>query len=223
VSWNAYPEYAEGSGTRFARLPAHWKVKRLKYLASINDEALGEGTHPGFELAYVDIGSVDAVAGITGVQQLVFEDAPSRARRIARDGDTIVSTVRTYLRAIAPIVAPPPNLVVSTGFAVIRPRALRADYLSYALRETGFVEIVVARSVGVSYPAVNASELGDIELPLPPEPEQRAIAAFLDAKLARIDAVSAVLGARVGVLLEYRAALITAAVTGQIDVRSAAP
>lgn len=51
-----------------------------------------------------------------------FEDAPSRARRRVRHGDVIISTVRTYLQAIAQIENPPENLIVSTGFAVVRPR-----------------------------------------------------------------------------------------------------
>jgi type I restriction enzyme, S subunit len=68
------------------------------------------------------------VGRIVEREQLTFGSAPSRARRIVRDGDVIVSTVRTYLRAIAPISDPDPGTVVSTGFAVVRPGdGLNAD------------------------------------------------------------------------------------------------
>ncbi len=211
------PEYSKvkHSGVEWlGDMPAHWNSKRLKYLASINDEALPETTDASHELAYVDIGSVDSRQGITTIEEMVFEDAPSRARRIVRDGDTIISTVRTYLRAIAPIVRPPANMIVSTGFAVVRPRKLDSRYLSFALRESGFVETVVARSVGVSYPAVNASEIGTIPVPVPDVSEQRAIADFLDRETEKLDALVGKKRALIEKLKEKRAALIDHAMSG---------
>ena len=202
-------------------LPAHWEVKRLKYLATINDEALPDATPPDHEMQYVDIGSVDSLKGVTTSESLTFEGAPSRARRIVRDGDTIVSTVRTYLRAIAAIREPAENLVVSTGFAVVRPRRMEPGYLSYAARESRFVETVVARSVGVSYPAVNASEIATIPVPRPPEAEQRAIADYLDRETAKLDRLIGKVETAIERLREYRSALITAVVTGKVDVRGA--
>src|SRR5713226_271759 len=151
-----YPEYKHSGVEWLGEIPAHWEVKRLKYLATTNDEALPEGTDPAFEITYVDISSVDTLSGITVTETLPFERAPSRARRIVREGDVIVSTVRTYLRGIAPIKKPVPNLIVSTGFAVVRPRYLDSSFAAYALRAPYFVERVVANSVGVSYPAIDA-------------------------------------------------------------------
>ncbi len=194
-------------------VPEHWDVKRLKYSASINDEALPETTSPDFEFEYVDIGGVNAVDGITATEQVVFENAPSRARRKVRHGDTIVSTVRTYLRAIAPIKNPPANLIVSTGFAVIRPRTVEPAFLAFALRESSFIESVVARSVGVSYPACNASEVGCIAVPLPAPAEQRSIAAFLDGETARIDRLVSKKLELIERLKEKRTALISRTVT----------
>ena len=204
-------------------VPEHWEVKRLKYSVSINDEVLPETMEPGFEISYVDISSVDLIRGIVAVEDMVFEQAPSRARRVVRDGDTIVSTVRTYLQAIAPVRNPARNTIVSTGFAVVRPRRISSAFLSCVLREPGLIDAIVARSVGVSYPAVNASEIGTLPVPLPAEDEQRAIAAFLDRETAKIDSMVATIETAIERLREYRGALITAAVTGKIDVREAAP
>lgn len=202
-------------------VPEHWGVMRLKYQVSINDETLPETTDPDYEMLYVDISSVDPTQGIVQKEGLLFENAPSRARRIVKDGDTIVSTVRTYLRAISPVIEPEENLVVSTGFAVIRPRKMDKDYLSATIRAPYFIEEVVSRSVGVSYPAINASEIGLIPVPLPPLPEQQAIAAFLDRETGKIDALSAKVTTVIERLKEYRTALISSAVTGKIDVREA--
>jgi type I restriction enzyme S subunit len=203
-------------------VPEHWEVKRLKYSASINDEALPETTDPTLEIVYVDIGSVDSIRGFVRRDPMVFEDSPSRARRIVRDGDTIVSTVRTYLRAIAPIRDPDPNTIVSTGFAVVRPRQVHPVFLSYALREQGLVDAIVARSVGVSYPAVNASEIGTLAVPLPSEDEQGAIADFLDRETAKIDTLVEKKRTLIERLKEKRTALISRTVTRGLPPDAAA-
>ena len=212
-----YSEYRNSGVEWLGEIPAHWKIERLKYLATLNDEALAQSTDPNFEMAYVDIGNVDAVAGITGTDTIVFEKAPSRARRVVRSGDVIVSTVRTYLRAITAIEAPESNLIVSTGFAVIRPQQLESSFASYALRAPHFVERVVANSVGVSYPAINTSSLACFPIVYPTIDEQRAIATFLDRETARIDGLVARKERLVELLQEKRTALITRAVTRGLD------
>ncbi|MDQ7840815.1 MAG: restriction endonuclease subunit S [bacterium] len=213
-----YPAYKDSGVEWLGEIPAHWEVGRLKYLASLNEEALPENTDPDFDMVYVDISSVDSTRGILGKEPLIFAKAPSRARRMVRAGDVIVSTVRTYLRAIAPIVEPESNLVVSTGFAVVRPRrGLETTFAAYALRAPYFVDRVVAHSVGVSYPAINESEMGTFRLAVPPIPEQRAIAAFLDRETARIDALVAKKERLIELLQEKRTALITRAVTKGLD------
>ena len=216
--WRPYPEYRDSGVEWLGEIPAQWDVRRLKHAATIDDEALSESTNPGLQLLYVDIGSVDATNGIQRKERMTFADAPSRARRRVREGDVIVSTVRTYLRAIAPIVDPEPNLVVSTGFAVVRPMEdLDGRYAAYALRAPHFVDAVVANSEGVSYPAVSPSKLSGLAIALPSLSEQRAIAAFLDRETARIDALIAKKERQIELLEEKRAALISHAVTKGLD------
>ena len=212
-----YREYRDSGVEWLGNIPAHWEVERLKFLATLNDEALPEATDPNLEMNYVDISSVDAISGITGTDTIIFEKAPSRARRVVRRGDVIVSTVRTYLRAIAAIEASESNLIVSTGFAVLRARRLDSSFASYALRAPHFVERVVANSVGVSYPAINASSLACFPIPYPGVDEQRVIADFLDCETAKIDGLVARKERLIELLQEKRTALITRAVTRGLD------
>jgi type I restriction enzyme S subunit len=200
-----------------------FQSRRLKYAATINDEALGGETEADYELQYVDIGNVGSSGTIDEIATYRFADAPSRARRRVRDGDVIISCVRTYLQAIAPIQNPPDNLIVSTGFAVVRPRAgvFDAAFCKYALREPAFLAEVERRSVGVSYPAINAFDLGDIPIYLPPEKRQRVIADYLDRETMRLDGLMASKEKLLGLLIEKRCALITRAVTRGLDSCSA--
>lgn len=193
--------------------------RKLKYVATINDEALGEDTDADFEMQYVDISNVDSSGEIGDLATYRFEEAPSRARRRVRDGDVIISTVRTYLQAIAQISQPRANLIASTGFAVVRPRPDSFDprYCKYALREPAFLAEVEKRSVGVSYPAINASDLASIPVYIHPLPRQLAIANFLDREIARLDALIAAKERLLDLLAEKRRALITQAVTQGLD------
>ena len=198
--------------------------RRLKYTASINDDVLGEDTKHDYELKYVDIGNVYSSGSVQDPVAYQFKDAPSRARRRVRDGDIIVSSVRTYLQAIASIQNPPENLIVSTGFVVVRPllEFLDSRFAKYTLREPSFLAEIQKRSVGISYPAIKQSELADISIPLPPLPEQRAIADFLDKETGLLDTVASKIEDAVTLLKERRTALISAAVSGRIDMEGPA-
>ena len=212
--YQAYPIYKKSETALLGDLPEHWSAKRLKFLSTCNDEVLSESLAEDYEIEYVDIGSVSATEGIKSTEKMELRKAPSRARRVVQSGDVIVSTVRTYLEAISPIQNPPENMVVSTGFAVIRPGvSLFQRYAAYALRAGGFIKEVVARSVGVSYPAINSSELINIKIPLPEFSEQRKIANFLDHETAKIDTLIEKQQQLIKLLKEKRQAVISHAVT----------
>jgi type I restriction enzyme S subunit len=166
------------------------KTVPLKRVVGINLQTLPETTEPGFEFRYVDIGAVSRGQLNSEPEASVFASAPSRARRLVRQGDTIISTVRTYLRAVWPVRDSATDLVVSTGFAVLTPtRSIDSRYLGWLVQSDVVVEEVVARSVGVSYPAINPSDIGTVRVPLPPLARQRSIADYLDRETARIDAL----------------------------------
>ena len=214
MQYQPYPEYQESNIEWLGDIPNHWEVRRLKFAVSHNDETLPETTEPDYLISYVDISSVNLVDGITYSEDLEFGKAPSRARRKVKDQDTIVSTVRTYLKAIAAIKKPPENLIVSTGFAVLRPcENTNGDFLAYYAQSQGFVGAVVAHSVGVSYPAINASQLVCLSISLPEFQEQQTIARFLDYKTQQIDQLIAKKQTLIDKLNEQRIALITHAVT----------
>lgn len=219
MEYSTYEEYKSSKCDWLREVPKHWEVKRLKNVASYNDDSLDESTDPDYEMVYVDISSVSLIAGITNPEKITFEKAPSRARRIVKDGDILISTVRTYLKAITSISSPPENMIASTGFAVVRPmHSYNSNFLNYLVKSEGFVGSVVANSVGVSYPAINASELAKINVVEPPFEEQQKIADFLDYKTAQIDALIAKKEALLLKLQEKRSALITQAVTKGINL-----
>lgn len=214
MRYKTYPAYKPSGVEWLGDIPEHWNMKPIKYTASCNDEVISESADDDYEIEYVDISSVDKYAGVQRTETMLFKDAPSRARRKVRDGDVIVSTVRTYLRSIASIHQPADNLIVSTGFAVIRPlTSLNAKFAHYLFKADYIVDEVIARSVGVSYPAINSSELIAIKAVLPTYQEQQSIANFLDTKTSLIDDLIAKKERQIELLKEKRTALINKAVT----------
>jgi type I restriction enzyme, S subunit len=189
----------------------------LKHIAGINERALPEDTDPDHCFRYIDIGAVGRGELVAQPQEVRFEDAPSRARRLVQQGDTIVSTVRTYLRAVWPVTAIAEQLVVSTGFAVLTPQRVDRHYFSWWVRSDPFIEEIVARSVGVSYPAINALELGELMVRVPSGVEQRVIADFLDTETARIDTLIAKKRSMVDLLDERSAGAVEVAIRALVD------
>ena len=196
-------------------IPQEWDIYKLKYLVTYNDEVLDEKTDSDFEFDYIDISSVEYQKGIVSLQRMRFSDAPSRARRIVREKDLIISTVRTYLKAVASIGFLTFPQIASTGFIVLRARNNKAlsKFLHYAVLANSFISMVEAHSVGVSYPAINASDVVKIPISIPTLYEQKVIAEFLDRKCAEIDSVISKTKATIEQYKALKQSVITQAVT----------
>jgi type I restriction enzyme S subunit len=217
-AWRTYPKYRDSGVEWLGDIPIHWEVKQLKCLVEMNPDVLAEDTDPDLDLHYVDIGNIGSTGNILGAEEVRFEDAPSRARRRVQDGDTVISTVRTYLRAIARIEEAQDNLIVSTGFAVLRPGGtVDSAFLFRMVQSKQFVETVVSHSDGVGYPAITPTRLGGLPAWLPPLSEQRTITRFLDKETRKVDALIAKRERLIDLLEEKKTALISRAVTKGID------
>ncbi|MFZ2715426.1 MAG: restriction endonuclease subunit S [Streptococcus suis] len=196
------------------QIPEGWGVKPIKYLVTYDDEVLTQSVINSNKLInYVDIGSVNLVDGISKYQELSTLDAPSRARRVAQKGDTIISTVRTYLKAIAFVED---DYIVSTGFCVLRPRKINNRYFNYAIMSNSFTELVSKYAWGVSYPAISASQLVNIPVSYPKSAnEQILIADFLDKKTEQINQMIAIKKEQIENINKQRQTLIYDYVTGK--------
>ena len=204
-------------------VPAHWEVLPLKHWVKMNDAVLPEHTSPDYEFNYLDIGTVGVGVLMLKPQRIRFQTAPSRARRVVNNGDTLVSMVRTYLKAIWHVDSAGEDLVASTGFAVLTPKPnTLPKFVSYFTQSNYFTDGVTAESVGIAYPAIAESRLGRFYVTLPPLPEQTAIVEYLDKATANIDAAIARTRREIDLLNEYRTRLIADVVTGKLDVREAA-
>ena len=174
--------------------PEGWRSAELGAIAQVNPEQLKHRTDPDYVLEYLDIAAIERPGVIGASRTLTLADAPSRARRRARAGDILVSTVRPYLRNFARVGEAPSNLVASTGYAVVRPaNGVDGRFLYQHVLSDAFVEFLKPRMRGSNYPAVKADDVKTYTLSLPPLPEQRKIAAILSSVDDAIEKTQAVI------------------------------
>lgn len=148
-------------------VPDGWEAKRLGDVAVTNPESHKSGKLPEV-VNYIDIASVST--GIIDTKtEMLASDAPNRARRIARHGDVIWSNVRPNLRAYALVMQPAENDVFSTGFTILRSTDLNPWFLYCFVTSNGFVDHLVNRATGTSYPAVRPEDFEKAEILVPPK------------------------------------------------------
>ena len=205
-------------------IPKHWDVRPIKHWTKINARTLGEATAASFEFRYIDIGAVRTGRLVAAPEVMRFDRSPSRARRVLVAGDTIISTVRTYLKAVWFAGENPVNLVASTGFAVFSPLAsVEPEYLSYVLQDSGFVDQVTGNSVGIAYPAIAESVLARLRIAIPPSrSEQVGIIVAIKDQTGPLNTAISRTEREIALMQEYRTRLTADLVTGKLDVREAA-
>ena len=146
-------------------IPEGWEVVKLASIADVNATSI-RGNEAPEQINYVNISSV-STGQIEKIEPMAFEDAPSRARRIVGHGDIIWSTVRPNRKSYCLILDPVPNMIVSTGFAVITARQVPYTYLYHALTTDEFVAYLTNNATGAAYPAVNTGDFENADVLLP--------------------------------------------------------
>lgn len=154
-----------------------WPRKTIEEVCQTNPGSINDAGFDYDEIQYLDISST-ANGYIKELQTFSMEEAPSRAKRTVSTGDSVVSTVRPNRKHYVYIDDPPENLVVSTGFVVLRPKPtanLTNRYLYYAVTHPRFIDFLDANATGSAYPAANLGVVERGEIPIPPLEVQEQI------------------------------------------------
>ncbi|HAB50827.1 MAG TPA: restriction endonuclease subunit S [Ignavibacteriales bacterium] len=166
-----------------------WKEYKLGDLLQVNQKSIAKD-FPFTKIEYLDTGSI-TLGKIDGFQIFNLADAPSRAKRLLTNNDIIYSTVRPIQRHYGIIKNPNPNIVVSTGFAVLSCDVHVTDpyFIYYFLTQDDVVNYLdsVAEGSTSAYPSLTPDVITDIDILLPELPEQRTIASILSSLDDKID------------------------------------
>ncbi|MBL0568762.1 restriction endonuclease subunit S [Aeromonas hydrophila] len=151
-------------------LPYGWQWKKLSDMASVDSETLPSSTDPNIEFDYIDISSVSTGNIPEELELYRFSDAPSRARRVVKKFDILMSTVRPNLKAFAMFTGRARLTIASTGFSVISPKNWYDQQYIFSCLLSDFVSAQIAKvAVGSNYPAISSYDVRRLIIPCPPD------------------------------------------------------
>jgi type I restriction enzyme S subunit len=159
----------------------NWKEYKLGDLVAVNERSIGRNFDIK-NIEYIDTSSVTENKFDTPTYTQISE-APSRAKRLIADGDTIISTVRPIQKHYGFIKKAKGSQVVSTGFAVVTPKKIEPRFLYYFLTQAEITEYLntIAEGGTTTFPAFKADELKELSIKLPDLPTQIAISEILSS------------------------------------------
>lgn len=206
-------------------VPEHWCVSPLKHLVRFQSG----GTPPKDNLEFWD-GDIPW-ASAKDLKQEALADTidhlsdfavESGAASLVPSGSILVVVRGMILARFFPVVETLVPMAINQDLKALVPsEKLNIRYLAHLLRGSSAESLSRLEEAGHGTKALRMENWVSIELPVPPLYEQLAIIEMLDTQNARLDSLADKTERSIALLKERRSALITAAVTGQIDLREA--
>ena len=199
-------------------IPCHWEVKRLKYLARVRAGQV-DPTLDEFSLhRLVAPNHIQSGTGLLSGATTAEEQGAESGKVPFKAGDILYSKIRPNLHKVC--LVPFDGICSSDIYPIVPNVQMATCYLLHIMLSTGFHQETVLEVMGATIPRIDHDSLMNLSFPLPPLAEQRAIAAHLDRQTTKTDALIAKNDQLIALLREKRTSLISAAVTGKIDLRN---
>lgn len=198
-------------------IPAHWDVTRFRYCADIRQGQVDPRDEKQMAKTLISPDHVEPRTGRIIAEVTAVEQRAISGKYAVRSGELIYSKIRPELTKVCISRG---EWLCSADMYPVRPRShMDTTFLLYYLLSHSATADLVTRSMRVAMPKVNRDTLGALPVAIPPRSEQQRIAKHLEKSTGRLDHLKGQIRAVTACLHEYRSALITAAVTGKIDVR----
>ena len=206
-------------------VPAHWEVGPLKRFWSVTDckHVTAEFVDDGFPLASIrEVQSRWVALENAKCTTEHFYEVLVEGNRQPLAGDLIFSRNAT-VGEVAQVHADHPRFAMGQDVVLLRKLSpnYSSDYLQHVIRSPIIILQLANMMIGSTFKRINVEEIRSFLIPSPPPTEQAEIANFLEGEVAKFDNLTAEAQRAIDLLQERRTALISAAVTGQIDVRGA--
>ncbi|MBF0178398.1 MAG: restriction endonuclease subunit S [Magnetococcales bacterium] len=201
-----YPCYKASGVPWLGEVPEHWDVKRLKMASQLSDKKVeADDANP---LPYIGLENIESWTG--KLLSIDPDVAPTGIAHSFQAEHTLFGKLRPYL---AKACNPDFPGLCSTELLVIEGKNFDRRALLYWMLADGFVNLVDSSTYGSKMPRANWNFIGNCRLPVPPRPEQTAIADFLDRQTGRIDLLMQKKRELIARLKEKRTALVARTVT----------
>ncbi|MBH0002883.1 restriction endonuclease subunit S [Pseudoalteromonas sp. SWYJZ12] len=208
-----FPGHETAAFEEATGLPEGWFSGSVTDICQVNKDTVTAKNAPD-KIKYIDIACA-YTGGYESPEELEFSEAPSRARRRVKFGDTIFSTVRPNRKTYSIILDDETNLVASSGFAALRPKTENTfSFVYLTVANQDFVDGAVSVAGGAAYPAVKQSDFEKIKITVP---SSNVIRDFSSKVNCHFEAISSLKKQNL-LLTEARDILLPRLMTGMIDI-----
>ncbi|MEM7535075.1 MAG: restriction endonuclease subunit S, partial [Chloroflexota bacterium] len=199
-------------------IPAHWNVRKFRYCASISSGQVDPRQEPYAQMFMIAPNHIESGTGRLLQLETANEQGAESGKYIYKAGCVIYSKIRPELRKVC--IATVDGLCSADMYPLTpNQHVITAEFLLFSLLSEGFSQFAILESMRVAMPKINRESLNDCYLVLPPMEEQNRITKTISEQTALMESTSDEITQSIQHLQEYRTALISAAVTGKIDVR----
>ena len=199
-------------------VPEHWKLVSFGQCVAITGGQVDPTVEPFLNYVMIAPNHIESKMGNILALETATEQGAESGKYLCKKGDVIYSKIRPALAKAC--LCPQDQVLCSADMYPMRGMlGLTNEFLLKVLLTAEFTAFAIMESDRVAMPKLNRETLATTRLPIPPLAEQRAIVAHLDEKCGKIDQLKAKAERGIELLKERRSALISAAVTGKIDVR----
>jgi type I restriction enzyme S subunit len=202
------------------RVPAHWAVLSFQRVVFIAEGQVDPELEPYRSMLLIAPNHVESGTGRLIARETAAEQAAESGKYQCDAGDVVYSKIRPALRKAC--IAPEPCLCSADMYPLRGIGGMTNPFLLWFLLSEPFSAFAVLEADRVAMPKINRDSLSRLKVPLPPASEQAEICAKIQSLASSIDRLIDKTNASIALLRERRSALITAAVTGQIDLSEAA-
>ena len=200
-------------------IPEHWTVKRIKYASLLlNGYAFESNSYVDIGLPIIRIGDVGEIIDWHEIKRVPPDLLDKLSRFRVLKGDVLIALTGATIGKSS-VFESDEIALLNQRVGIIRGIHIEQGFLKYIVCSNCFKKPIDFLCYGGAQDNIGKEELGNISIGLPPLSEQRATATFLDQETERIGALISKVRDSIEKLREYRTALISAAVTGKIDVR----
>jgi type I restriction enzyme S subunit len=210
-----YGAYTDAGVDWLDEIPAHWEVVPFRYYCDIPKGQVDPESEEHQDRTLISPNHVEQDTGKIRDLETADEQGASSGKYLVEPGDLIYSKIRPELNKVC--ISKGHWLCSADMYPIKIRKGYDARFLKYLMLSQQFVRLMVNDSMRVAMPKVNRDTLGAARILLPPLPEQRAIAAYLNRETERIDALLDTKERLIDLLEEKRTALISRAVTKGLD------
>jgi type I restriction enzyme S subunit len=197
-------------------IPAHWPTTKFSWDVFISEGQVDPEDDRFTEMILVAPNHIESRTGQVTYAETSADQGAISGKYLCKQGDVLYSKIRPALRKVA--LAEEDCLCSADMYALRPSERLMPEYLQYFLLSEDFSTWAELESARVAMPKINRETLSAIRIPVPPLEEQERIVSEIRNGTKRIDLQRKAVRGSVELLKERRAALITAAVTGQIPL-----